>query len=310
MKNRNTIFTFFISFILCLGINISHAQTPFDAIMMNQRESCLAVIYEHSWFDEYWEGTYLRTNGTIETVKRDMVMPMIAIGVFDQLNLLVAAPYVKTESTEPNGGYFAGAKGFQDLSLALKGQIINKQLNSGTLSLLATVGFSTPMTNYLSDYRPYSIGFGANEFSFRGIAQYKMEKGFYVRGALAYLHRGQTEAERDYYYNNGSYYTAWMDVPSAWNYNAVAGVWLLNNSLKLEANYLGIKSTSGDDIRPYNAAQPTNKVSFDQVGISAQYYLNKPQGIGALSYFSHTINGRNTGKASMFGVGLTYQFKI
>lgn len=308
MKNRNIILSFFISFIFCSGI--SYAQTPSDAIMMTQRESCLAVIYEYSWFDEYWEGTLLRTNGTIETVKRDMVMPMIAIGVFDQLNLLVAAPYVKTESTEPNGGYFAGAKGFQDLSLALKGQIINKQLSNGTFALLATVGFSTPMTNYLSDYRPYSIGFGANEFSFRGIAQYKTEKGLYARGALAYLQRGQTEAERDYYYNNGSYYTAWMDVPSAWNYNAVVGVWLLNNSLKLEANYLGIKSTSGDDVRAYNAAQPTNKVSFDQVGISAQYYLSKPKGLGALAYFSQTVNGRNTGKATMFGVGLTYQFKI
>ncbi|MCB0521079.1 MAG: transporter [Lewinellaceae bacterium] len=308
MKFQNTIALYFVIILSFMGV--SKAQTPSDAIMMHQRESCAALIYEHSWFDHYWEGTKLRTNGTIETVKRNTFLPMIAIGIFDQLNLLIGAPYVQTASTEPNGGYFNGAKGFQDLSLALKGEILNLQLGMGKLALLATAGFSTPMTNYLSDYQPYSIGFGANEYSLRGILQYKLDMGFYGRVAAAYLLRGQTEAERDYYYNNGSYYTAWMDVPNAWNYNAVAGIWMLGNSLKLEANYLGIKSTSGDDIRPYNAAQPTNKVSFDQVGISAQYYPKAAKGLGALAYFSQKINGRNTGKSSQFGVGLTYQFKI
>lgn len=286
------------------------AQTPSDAIMMNQRESCFGLIYENSWFDEYWEGTYLRTNGTIATVKRNTITPMIAIGAFDRLNLIVAAPYVQTESTEPNGGKFAGAKGFQDLSLALKGEVLKKQAGNGELALLTTAGFSTPMTNYLSDYRPYSIGFGANELSLRGILQYKLNNGFYARAAVAYLWRGQTKAERDYYYNNGSFYSAWMDVPSCWNYHAVAGIWMLGNVLKLEANYMGLASTSGDDIRPYNAAQPTNKVSFGQAGVLAQCYLNKPKGLGGLAYYSQALYGRNTGKSSQFGVGLTYQFRI
>lgn len=308
MKNIHTIACLLI---VCFSfLSAVQAQTPSDAIMMKHRETCLALIYEHSWFDEYWEGTYLRTNGTIETVKRNMVMPMIAIGVLDQLNLIVAAPYVQTESTEPNGGYFAGAKGFQDISLALKGEIINRQIGTGRLSFLTTAGFSTPMTNYLSDYRPYSIGNGTPEYSLRGILQYKLDMGFYARGAVAYLHRGQTEAERDYYYNNGSFYTAWMDVPNAWNLNAIAGIWMLQNTLKLEANYMGIISTSGDDIRPYNAAQPTNKVSFDQLGFSAQYYPKAAKGLGGLAYFSQTINGRNVGKSAQIGVGLTYQFKI
>ena len=286
------------------------AQTPADAIMMKQREFCLAFVYEHASFDQYWEGTYLRSNGTIQTVKRNAMVPMVAIGVLDRLNLLVSAPYVQTKSTEPNGGFFAGAKGFQDLGLALKGQILEKQLGSGKLALLATAGFSTPMTNYLSDYRPYSIGFGANEYSGRAILQYKLDKGLYLRSSLAYLHRGQTKTERDYYYNNGSYYTPWMDVPSAWNFDAVAGYWLFNYRLKVEANYVGLKSTSGDDIRPYNAAQPTNKVSFDQLGLSAQYYPKSLNGLGGLLYFNQIINGRNLGKATIFGGGLTYQFKI
>lgn len=286
------------------------AQTPSDAIMMKQRETCVAVVYENSSFDEYWEGTLLRTNGTIATVKRNMVAPQIAIGILDKLNLLAMAPYVQTKSTEPNGGKFAGAAGFQDLSLALKGELLNKKMGPGKLAALATVGFSTPMTNYLSDYRPYSLGNGTTEYSFRGILQYKLDNGLYARAALAYLLRGETKAERDYYYNNGSFYTPWMDVPSAWNYNAVAGIWLLSDKLKLELNYMGLQSTSGDDIRPYNAAQPTNKVDMDVLGASAQYYFKKPKGLGVLAYFSQTLNGRNVGKSTQFGAGITYQFKI
>lgn len=286
------------------------AQTPSDAIMMKQRESCLALIYDHGAFDQYWEGSLLRSNATIATVNRNTALPMIAIGFFDQLNLIVAAPYVQTNSTEPNGGKFAGARGFQDLNLALKSQIVNRQVGEGELAFLATLGFSTPLTNYLSDYRPYSLGFGANELSSRGILQYKLNNGLYARTSLAYLWRGQTKAERDYYYNNGSYYTAWMDVPSAWHYQGAIGIWMLENSLKIEASYTGLQSVSGDDIRPYNAPQPTNKVEEGLLGAFAQYYFRKPKGLGVLAYFSQVTSGRNTGKSTNFGGGITYQFKI
>lgn len=305
MKNH----IFFLAIFLFL-MNGIRAQTPTDAIMMKQRESCFALIYDHGAFDKYWEGGYLRSNGTIATVRRNTVLPMVAIGFFDRLNLIAAAPYIQTESSEPNGGKFAGAKGFQDLSLALKAEVVNRQAEKGELAFLATLGFSTPLTNYLSDYRPYSIGFGANELSLRGILQYKWNNGLYARAALAYLWRGQTKAERDYYYNNGSYYTAWMDVPSAWHYQGTLGKWMLDNSLKIEAVYTGLRSVSGDDIRPYIAPQPTNKVHEGLLGASAQYYFSKPKGLGLLAYFSQMLSGRNTGKPSIFGGGITYQFKI
>lgn len=302
----------FILFVLLLLPlpGVLYAQTPTDAVMMKRRESCFALTYDQGSFDHYWEGTYLRTNGTIATVTRFSVQPMIATGIHDKVNLIIAVPYIKTESSEPNGGYFVGQEGFQDLNLALKGEIINKQVSQGKLAALVSVGYSTPITNYLSDYRPYSIGFGANELSLRGIVQYKLDMGMYVRGALAYLWRGQTKVERDYYYNNGSYYTPWMDVPSAWNYHAVAGFRTLNNSLVLEASYVGLNSTSGDDIRKYNAAQPTNEVDAGQVGFQVQHYFSKVKGLGVLGYYSQVINGKNTGKVSGFGLGATYAFKL
>lgn len=286
------------------------AQTPTDAIMMQQREFCFAGIYNYGSWNQYWEGSTLRKNETVHVLERTMLLPMVAIGIHNQVNLIVAAPYVKTESKEPNGGKFAGAQGFQDISIALKSQFLNKQIGSGRLAFLNTISFSTPMTNYLSDYRPYSIGFGAYELGLRGILHYQLDKGPYARTSIAHLWRGQTEAERDYYYNNGSYYTALMDVPNAWNIQAVLGTWLLDYSLKVEANYTSLISTSGDDIRKYNAGQPTNKTESGQIGITAQFYFQKVKGLGVLAQFSETISGRNVGKTTLFGAGFTYQFKL
>lgn len=287
-----------------------HAQTATDAIMMKKRESCFALIYEQGSFDHYWEGTYLRENRTIATVSRKTILPMIAIGLHDKLNLIVAAPYIKTESSEPNGGRFEGEKGFQDLSISLKGELLNKEMGNGKMLLLSTLGYSTPITNYLSDYRPYSIGFGANELNLRGILQYKLNMGIYARASGAFLWRGQTKVERDYYYANGSYYTPWMDVPNAWSYDVVAGIRLFENSLQLEARYIGLRSTSGDDIRAYNAAQPTNKVDEDAVCFKAQYWFQNVTGFGLLTYYTHVVNGRNVANYSGLGGGITYQFKL
>lgn len=288
----------------------TNAQTPTDGIMMKQRESCFALIYDHGTFNQYWEGTNLRENQTIATVTRTTVLPMIAIGILDRLNLIISTPYIKTESSEPNGGKFAGARGFQDLGFALKAEAVNRQVGKGKLSALATLGYSTPMTNYLSDYMPYSLGFGANEFNARGIVQYRMDNGIYVRATVAHLWRGQTKAERDYYYNNGSYYTPWMDVPNAWNFGGVAGVWFLENSLRVEASYNALASSSGDDIRKYNAAQPTNKVEFGQMGFTSQYFFKKIKGLGALAYYNQMVSGRNAPKLGNLGLGITYQFKL
>lgn len=283
-------------------------QTPNDAIMMEGRQACLLLDYNHGSFDQYWEGPLLRENQTIATVSRNTVMPMVAVGILDKLNFYIGAPYIKTESSEPNGGKFAGASGFQDLLVALKYQILNKETDKGTFSALATVGFSTPVTNYLPDYMPYSLGLGAPELSYRAIAQYRWNSGLYLRGAAAYLWRGYSEAEREYYYNNGSYYTTWMDVPNAITMEGIVGFWMLDNSLQLELNYLGSKSTSGDDIRAYNAAQPTNDIDMDRAGVLAHYYFSKIKGLGVVAYHHRVINGRNAAKINTTGVGVTYFF--
>ncbi len=302
---RNFLFVA-VGLFLSLGAN---AQTPDDAILMNNREACILLNYSSGQFDQYWEGSKLRFNETIATVNRSVVMPMAAVGVLPRLNLYVAAPFVQTGSSQPNGGHLIGVKGFQDLGLAAKYAFVDKEMAGNRLAVLGTLGFSTPMTNYLSDYMPYSLGFGAPEWSYRGIVQYQMKSGAYARVSGAYLWRGYTEAERDFYYNNGAYYTSWMDVPSAFQLNGVLGAWLFKSALRVEANLSRMQSTSGDDIRAYNAPQPTNKTEMTQAGLLAQYYPKKfLKGFGVVATHSRVLAGRNTGKMNATSLGITYQF--
>lgn len=97
-------------------------QSPADALMMPGKQSCVLFDYSHHRFHQYWEGINKRTNQTIATVKRNVYMPMAALGITNRLILFVGLPYIVTNSSEPNGGQLAGACGLQDVSLALNYQ--------------------------------------------------------------------------------------------------------------------------------------------------------------------------------------------
>jgi hypothetical protein len=298
-------------FLMLMGICLSAplwAQSPADALMMKSNQICVLLDYNFSSFDHYWEGTLRRENQTIATVQRHSTTPMVAVGILDKLNFYVGLPYITTASIEPNGGKFAGVSDFQDLNLALKYQWLKKDYDKGSLSGLATFGFSTPITNYLPDYMPYSIGLGAPEFTYRAILEYKNSKDWYFRGAGTYLWRGYAEAEREYYYNNGSFYTPWMDVPNAITAEAVVGKWLFSNALQMEVSYFNSTSLSGDDIRLYNAPQPTNKVNMSRIGVFAHYFFPKITGLGVVAYHNNVVSGRNTAQMNTTGLGVTYFF--
>jgi hypothetical protein len=284
------------------------AQTPSDAIMMKKNEICFAFMYDQGKWDQYWEGTTLITNENIGTFTRSTYAVMVAYGITDKLNVLLTTPYVKTKSS---GGQLAGVQGFQDINIGVKYEVIKKDFGKHRVSSLAVAQFGTPMTNYLSDYMPYSLGLGTQELTGRVIGQYEFNKMIYVRASAAYLWRGQTEVERPYYYANGSYYTTFMDVPNAVNYQAIVGGWALKHSLRVEATYVVLNSVSGDDIRTWNMGQPTNKMESTQAGFFAQYFFKdiKPlKGFSLMAAYSQVLEGRNVGKSTNVSGGVTYQF--
>lgn len=291
---------------LVLTASLARAQTPSDAILMKPWEACFGAMYEFGRFDRYWEGETLRENETIATVQRQAGSAMGILGLPGNVNLLVGGAYVATRSTQPNGGFFRGQQGFQDLTVTLKARLHRFEAENHHVDLLVSAGMATPMSDYHADYLPYSIGLGTTEWNARVMAQYQRESGLYARVVGGFLHRGLARTDREYYYNNGSYYTHDMDVPDAVEFQGILGAWFVPDHFRVELNYLGLRSLFGDDIRPYNRAQPTNRVHMDQIGLTTQYFFPKHDQVGLIGYANHVFGGRNAARLTRFGGGVTY----
>ncbi|MCO6484680.1 MAG: transporter [Saprospiraceae bacterium] len=300
---------FILAFLLFRGPHDTlHAQTQTDGIMMPKGDFCVAVMAENGTWDQYWEGTRLIKNDNIGTLSRLTVMPMIAYGITNRIMVLAQLPWVKTKAS---GGQMAGVQGFQDLGLAIKGNLFSRDIGKGTLHIFATGEYALPATNYLSDYMPFSLGLGAHQITARAMVHYRWDMGLYLRGMGGHIWRTYTRIERDYYYKDGSYYSEWMDVPNAVHAQAVAGYYFLNDLLQLELQYTLLHATDGDDIRTWNPAQPTNRMNMDLVGGSLRFYApGQLAGLSVIAGYQHTVAGRNVGQTSALFGGITYQFNI
>ena len=135
--------------VLFISLNGLLAQTANDAFMMKKGEICIAVPYQYSSWDHYWEGTLYRDNPNLGTVSSHMVAPMFALGLHSRLNLIAGLPWMKTKAS---AGTLRGESGFQDLSLWLKGKVINYEINpKHRLEVMASVGLILPVGSYYTD---------------------------------------------------------------------------------------------------------------------------------------------------------------
>jgi len=283
------------------------AQTPNDAIMMPKGELCVAAIYGHDSWDEYWEGTLKRNNGNIGTFTRQSVMGMFSLGLTNKINLLGGLPWMKTD---PSAGQMKGVKGFQDWGVWLKARAIDIPVGKGSIGFYPVVGVTGPSSNYAVDYLPFALGFGTYELMGRGIAIYEHDKGFYVRGSYGYHLRSNTTIERDYYYTTHSVYSNEVDMPNATSFAATLGALVIKNSLKVELTYDGMNTLGGFDIRRNDMPFPSNNMEFTRIGGSLQYYFPFLKGWSVLATGGYMLSGRNMGQTTSFSGGITYQFGL
>ena len=73
----------------------------------------------------------------------------------ERLNVLFSVPYVKTKAS---AGTLHGMKGIQDLSLFVKWMPLQKKMGDGSFHVFGIGGVSFPLTNYVADFLPLSIG--------------------------------------------------------------------------------------------------------------------------------------------------------
>lgn len=292
-----------VAVILMAVFQISSAQTPTDGIMMNKGLICFLGQYSNSSWDEYWEGTNKRSNSNLGTFTNQNVMVMGNYGITDNLNVMMGVPYIWTSSDS----YLDGQSGLQDLSVFLKYQALSSASDFGTFKVQATGGLSIPVSNYVPDFLPFSIGIQSKTASLRAILNYTMAKGFYATAQAGYTWRSNTYADRDSYLYNGQQYES-DEVPVPNVVDATGRLGFINNKVQAEAFLDYFTCTSGDDIRYNDMPFPTNKMQATTAGVFAKYFIWK--GLALQASYSQVLSGRNVGQSTTIAGGFTWFFRV
>jgi hypothetical protein len=286
--------------LLCLlGFVELKAQMPHDAIYMNKKLACGALIYGNTSWTNYWENGLKRDNPNIGRLTTQSATAMIAYGITRDINVIAMVPYVKTEASQGN---LMGQEGLQDASVFVK----SKTKAYHGITAHGVVGFSVPVTNYVPDFMPMSIGLGAKTLIVRGMLSYALPKHLYVNSSIAYQARSQVKADRDAYLAGSKLYqTNQVAVPDAFDAALRLGYLKKDNQLEVFAEHFSC--TKGDDIRRNDMPFLTNDMTMTTVGIYGKY---QPKSIGVNARVAYVVDGQNVGQSTTVSIGLLYLFKV
>lgn len=291
-------------FSICILTFQLHAQTDMDGIMMFKNNLCSGLMYGHSSWTNYWEGTTKRDNANLGRVSTTSYALMENYGITNHLNVLIGLPYIQTKAS---GGQMRGMKGLQDLSLWIKWQPVQKQVGKGVFSLFALGGYSFPASDYTPDFLPLSIGLGSKNLSFRGMVDYQLGDWFATASAT-YIRRNNISIDRPAYYTTEMHYTNEVKMPDAAQYNVRAG--LRNGRWIAEAVASNWITLGGFDITKNNMPFPSNKMNATSIGAHFKYETTILMGLSFIGGVDHTIAGRNVGRSTGFEAGVFYAFNL
>jgi hypothetical protein len=304
-QNRKTCLQYCsLLFLLAANIHAAWAQTDLDGIMMTKKNLCIGPMYGYSSWKNYWEGTRKRENLNLGTVSSQMYSVMGAYGVTDNVNILFAVPYVRTKAS---AGTLHGMKGFQDASLWVKYMPVEKSVGKGDLSIYGLVGVSAPLSNYVADFLPLSLGLRSKTLSLRAMADYQAGKLFATLSGT-YVFRGNIKIDRDAYYTTEMHYTNKVDMPDALSFNFRAGY--RYNDIIAEAFLDNWTTLGGFDITRNNMPFPSNRMNATRLGANIKYHLKNLKRLQLVVNGNHVIAGRNVGQSTSINAGLFYIFNF
>ena len=276
------------------------AQTDLDGIMMDKKMFCTGLVISQSKSTEYWEGTNLRTNLNLGTLTSNVYNFMGNYGISNKLNFIFNVPYI---SNNVSAGTLHKTQGIQDLSLFLKWLLLEKEIKNSIYSIYFVTGISTPLTNYIVDYLPLSIGLKSTNFLGRIILDYQYKKVF-ITGSETYINRQNIKIERDAYYTNQLYLTNEVALP---NQNIVqVRLGYRTNSIIAELVLTDLKTLGGFDITKNNMPFPSNQMNATNVGTNFKINIPSVNGLSLIAGNNYTFSGRNVMKQNQYYGGVFY----
>lgn len=285
---------------MCLSLGRSSAQTDLDAIMMGKHQLCIGPAYTYSSWKNYWEGTNKRINENLGTVSMQMASLMGNYGISDKLNVLFSMPYIKTKAS---AGTLHSMQGIQDLNLFLKYMPIEKDWGNGTISIYAIGGLTIPVTNYIPDYLPLSIGLHSRMAHIRVMADYQLGDWF-ITGSATRSIRSNVKIDRQAYYTTQLINSNVVDMPDASQLQARVGY--RSDRLIAEAIVTRSVTNGGFDITRNNMPFLSNKMDATSLGVNGKYVIDPKHELALIGGFNQVIAGRNVGQSMSVYGGVFY----
>lgn len=298
-KNCKRALQFLIAILFVLP---SQAQTDMDAIMMNKNQFCSGLQFGVSSWKNYWEGKLKRNNENLGTVSSSSLMLMANYGITGKLNVMVGAPYIWNKAS---AGTLRGMQGLQDASLFVKWKALTYTKEKQKLSVFLLGGFSTPLSNYVADYLPLSIGLRSTNLTGRLMVDYQYKR-FTVTGSAAFIGRSNIKIDRNAYYDTQLRLTNEVNMPNATQFQlrtGYRGKYLLAEALLTNWTTLG-----GFDISRNNMPFPSNRMNATSAGFNLKYTLKSYTNLSFLAGGQFTLAGRNMGQSNGFTAGAFYAF--
>jgi hypothetical protein len=283
------------------------AQTIDDHIFMSKGSLCTGFVYGHDRWDEYWEGELKRENLNVGTVTTKTLGWMGTYGVTDKLNVIAMAPYVWTKAS---GGTLKGQSGVQDLTIAAKWNALDVPFTRhGNLRTVAAVSAGVPLTDYVPDLLPLSIGINSKRVSTRLTLSWQAKKGIFVNATGAYTWRDNLTLDRPAYFTDGQQFlTDQVQLPDVVDYSFSAGYF--SPRFHLPISFTQQITRGGGDIRRQDMPFPSNRMNSSRVGAMAMYYLPMNRNLALRASGSRAVSGRNTGESTMLTAGVMYTFNF
>ncbi len=295
-------FKFLALIIVSVAITSLSAQTLNDGIYMPKKSYCSGFMYMHDSWNQYWEGTLKRTNENIGTISTDGIAYGGTYGITDKLNVSAMLPYIWTKAS---AGTLSGLKGFQDITLGLKYNAFTAKMLNGIFDLNAIAGLSLPVSNYVADLLPVSIGLHSNTAFGRAMLRYAHASNLSFTAYATYNIRQNVSIDRNTYYTDHLVYSSDVAMPNVFNYNAKLGYY--SYRWAAEVFYDKTDCLGGFDIRRNDMPFISNEMDMTRVGFMGHYRIKALSDIQIAVSVAKTISGRNVGESTTYTIGL---FKI
>src|SRR5262249_9092359 len=149
----------------------------------------------------------------------------------------------------------------------------------GVFSVYLLGGGSLPLTNYIADYLPLSIGLHSKTLSGRLLVDFQVSN-FFVTASGTYTGRSDINIDRNSYYTTSLHLTAKVDMPDMASFNFRTGYrserWIVEGVVS-QMNTLG-----GFDIRKNDMPFPSNKMNATMVGGHFKYNFPMVDGLSLI----------------------------